>query len=359
MVVLFARAARALATDRFDPAIRHGLRFLREAHRDPATGGYAWMLAFRDGAWRASDADNQCYGLVHAMLAYAHAAMAGVGEATDWIAEISDTMDRHLWEEAHGLYADVASADWSRVDPYRGQNANMHGCEALMAAHAATGEPRYLARAARIAEALCVRQAASTGGLVWEHYRADWTADWSYNKGDFSNGYRPWGFQPGHQTEWTKLLLQLHARRPEAWMLDRARGPRAWRPRLCARARPVGRQRGKVFLGPDRVGCRRRPACPRDRRWLVLGAARQAVALLLGPSGRPCAGVVAQARGRRQCPDRRRQGQRRKGLSRRRRVLRPSGAVPGRAKYELNCRLTRVGRHGWPGLWRRTCGDGS
>jgi mannose/cellobiose epimerase-like protein (N-acyl-D-glucosamine 2-epimerase family) len=236
MVVLFAMAARALATDRFDPAIRHGLRFLREAHRDPATGGYAWMLAFRDGAWRASDADNQCYGLVHAMLAYAHAAMAGVGEATDWIAEISDTMDRHLWEEAHGLYADVASADWSRVDPYRGQNANMHGCEALMAAHAATGEPRYLARAARIAEALCVRQAASTGGLVWEHYRADWTADWSYNKGDFSNGYRPWGFQPGHQTEWTKLLLQLHARRPEAWMLDRARAlfdvamDRAWDP---------------------------------------------------------------------------------------------------------------------------------
>jgi mannose/cellobiose epimerase-like protein (N-acyl-D-glucosamine 2-epimerase family) len=234
MVVSFAMAARALGTDRFDAAIRHGLRFLREAHRDPETGGYAWTLVFRDGAWRPADAENQCYGLVHTMLAYAHAAMAGVAEATGWLDELWTTMDRHLWEERHGLYADVARPDWSRIDPYRGQNANMHGCEALLAAHAATGEERYLDRAARIAASLCVDRAALTGGLVWEHYRGDWSPDWTYNKGDFSNGYRPWGFQPGHQTEWTKLLLQLHARRPEPWMAARARAlfdaaaARAW-----------------------------------------------------------------------------------------------------------------------------------
>ena len=236
MVVSFAMAARALETDRFDGAIRHGLRFLRDVHRDPRTGGYAWMVAFRDGAWRASEPENQCYGLVHVMLAYAHAAMAGVTEARGWLEELDATMDARLWEEAHGLYADVASADWSVTDPYRGQNANMHGCEALLAAHAATGASRYLDRAARIAEALCLRLADQTGGLVWEHYHPGWAPDWNYAKGDFSNGYRPWGFQPGHQTEWTKLLLQLHARRPEGWMLARARGlfdtavARAWDP---------------------------------------------------------------------------------------------------------------------------------
>lgn len=48
MVVAFAMAARALGTDRFDAAIRHGLRFLREVHRDARTGGYAWTLVFRD-----------------------------------------------------------------------------------------------------------------------------------------------------------------------------------------------------------------------------------------------------------------------------------------------------------------------
>jgi mannose/cellobiose epimerase-like protein (N-acyl-D-glucosamine 2-epimerase family) len=223
MVVSFAMAARVLETDRFDDAIRHGLRFLRDVHRDPRTGGYAWMVAFRDGAWRASEPENQCYGMVHVMLAYAHAVMAGVAEARAWLDEVEATMDARLWEDAHGLYADVASADWSTLDPYRGQNANMHGCEALLAAYDATGAARHLERATRIARALCQRLAGRTGGLIWEHYRADWTPDWNYAKGDFSNGYRPWGFQPGHQTEWTKLLLQLFARRPEDWMLARAR----------------------------------------------------------------------------------------------------------------------------------------
>jgi len=236
MVVSFAMAARARGTTAYDDAIAHGLAFLRTAHRDAATGGYAWQLAWRDGAWRPADATNQCYGLVHVLLAYAHAAMAGVTAARGWIDEVVATLDRHLWDEAQGLFADEASADWSRIDPYRGQNANMHGCEAFLAAHAATGDPAHLARAMRIAAAICERQAALTGGWVWEHYAADWSVDWTYNKGDFSNGYRPWGFQPGHQTEWTKLLLQLHARAPAPWLPARAAAlfdaamARAWDP---------------------------------------------------------------------------------------------------------------------------------
>src|SRR4051794_1618131 len=30
--------------------LRHGLAFLRDAHRDPATGGYAWQLHWENGA---------------------------------------------------------------------------------------------------------------------------------------------------------------------------------------------------------------------------------------------------------------------------------------------------------------------
>mgnify|MGYP006169782331 CR=1 FL=1 len=123
---------------------------------------------------------------------------------------------------AHGLYADEATADW-QVLPYRGQNANMHLCEALLAAYDATGETRYLDRAALLAEHITVRQAALADGLVWEHYRADWSVDWDYNKDDKSNIFRPWGFQPGHLTEWAKLLLLLDQRRPRADHLPRAR----------------------------------------------------------------------------------------------------------------------------------------
>ncbi len=67
------------------------------------------------------------------------------------------------------------------------------------------------------------RQAPLAGGLIWEHYNPNWSIDWEYNKGDRSNIFRPWGFQPGHQTEWAKLLLILDRHRPEAWHLTRAR----------------------------------------------------------------------------------------------------------------------------------------
>ena len=50
------------------------------------------------------------------------------------------------------------------------------------------------------------RQAAKADGLVWEHYDRDWNVDWDYHRDDPKHLFRPWGFQPGHQTEWAKLL---------------------------------------------------------------------------------------------------------------------------------------------------------
>ncbi|WP_250862503.1 AGE family epimerase/isomerase, partial [Caballeronia sp. INML3] len=91
-------------------------------------------------------------------------------------------METHFWDAAHGLYKDEASADW-KVSDYRGQNANMHTCEAFLAAFEATGEARYLDRAALLADNMVNRQAALAGGLVWEHYKPDWSVDWDYNKG--------------------------------------------------------------------------------------------------------------------------------------------------------------------------------
>jgi mannose/cellobiose epimerase-like protein (N-acyl-D-glucosamine 2-epimerase family) len=57
---------------------------------------------------------------------------------------------------------------------------------------------------------------------VWEHYRPDWSVDWDYNFNDRSNIFKPWGFQPGHQTEWAKLLLILESYAPEPWYLPKA-----------------------------------------------------------------------------------------------------------------------------------------
>ncbi|KQV90288.1 N-acylglucosamine 2-epimerase [Massilia sp. Root351] len=208
-------------------AVRHGVDFLRNAHRDPHTGGYAWQLEWKDGARRVLDGDNHCYGLAFVMLAYSHALAAGVEQARGWMDETFALMERRFWQADHGLYADQASADWSVLDGYRGQNANMHACEALLAAYEASGEQRYLHRAEQLAYNITVRQAALAGGMIWEHYRADWSVDWDYNRDDKSNIFRPWGYQPGHFTEWAKLLLimERHADALAAasdWLAPRA-----------------------------------------------------------------------------------------------------------------------------------------
>ena len=199
-------------------ALRHGLRYLREAHRDAKTGGYAWTI--RDGV--PEDRTNHCYGVAFVLLAYSSALQAGLAEARGWMDETWTLLERRYWAAEAGLYRDEASPDWV-FSGYRGQNANMHMCEAMLAAYDASREPRYLDRAYTLADHMTRRQAAKAGGLVWEHYDRDWEVDWEYHKDDPKHLFRPWGFQPGHQTEWAKLLLILARHRPEAWLLPKAK----------------------------------------------------------------------------------------------------------------------------------------
>ncbi|MEZ5447590.1 MAG: AGE family epimerase/isomerase [Thiolinea sp.] len=200
--------------------VRHGLRYLEQVHRQPASagGGYAWLLG-REGV---QDGTNHCYGLAFVMLAGATALLAGVEEGRATLESAWELLEQHFWDEQHGLYRDEASADFSVVAPYRGQNANMHSCEALLWAYEATHEPRYLQRAALLADNITRRQAAKAGGLIWEHYDADWNVDWDYNRDNPKHLFRPWGFQPGHQTEWAKLLLILQRHDPADWRVTRA-----------------------------------------------------------------------------------------------------------------------------------------
>ena len=224
----YAMAAREFGDDAalqrdYLEAARHGLRYLRQVHRDPRSGGYAWTI--RDGV--AEDRTNHAYGLAFVLLAYATALKAGIGEAAPWLDETWDLLESRFWDGAAGLYRDEADADW-HVGDYRGQNANMHLCEALLAAYEASADRRYFDRALQLADNMTRRQAAKAGGLVWEHYDRDWNVDWDYHRDDPKHLFRPWGFQPGHQTEWAKLLLIIdrHARArgtPVDWLAPTAR----------------------------------------------------------------------------------------------------------------------------------------
>ena len=222
----YAMAAREFADDalagEYLDAVEHGLRYLRDVHRDAGSGGYAWTL--RDG--RPEDETRHAYGVAFVLLACASAHKAGIDTAA-WMDETWSLLETRFWDGDAGLYRDEADRDWL-FSGYRGQNANMHLCEALIAAFEASGEARYLDRALLLADHMTRRQAALAGGLVWEHYDSAWNVDWDYHRDDPKHLFRPWGFQPGHQIEWAKLLILLRehlAGRGNApsWMLPTAR----------------------------------------------------------------------------------------------------------------------------------------
>ena len=219
LVMNYCRAYLHWQEPRHLQLAEHGLAYLREVHWNDQRKGYEWTL--QDN--RPIDQTNHCYGLAFVVLAYASCLEAGLAGAEQSLYESWDLMEKHFWQAGQGLYADEATPDWSVIGRYRGQNANMHSCEAMLAAFRATGDKVFLDRAYRLAKTVTVDLAAKADGLIWEHYTGSLDIDWEYNQADPKNLYRPWGFQPGHQTEWAKLLLILHRYRPEAWMPERAR----------------------------------------------------------------------------------------------------------------------------------------
>ena len=216
----FAAAAMVLDEPRYLEGARHGLAFLQAHHRQ-ADGGYAWVLDGHD----VVDPHRHAYGHAFILLAAATAAKAGIDDARPLVEDLFDLIEARFRESAAGLYVDVIGpGNWSAIDPYRGQNANMHMCEAMLAAYETTRASKYLDRAHSLARRICLDLAKPSQGLIWEHYHTDWTHDWTYNVSDPKHLFRPFGYLPGHFLEWTKLLLLLNRHRPEPWMTERAAG---------------------------------------------------------------------------------------------------------------------------------------
>ena len=197
-------------------AIR-GLDYLQSMHRQP-TGHYAWVI--EDG--KVTDGRAMAYGHAFVMLAAASCVQAGIVEAAEIIDQVWQFMEEHFWDADGQAYADELDSTLTVLDPYRGQNANMHTCEALLAAWQATHQTRYLERAELLAQRFAVELAAANDNMIWEHYDTQWQPDMQYNIDKPDDLFKPWGFQPGHQVEWTKLLLTLNQESPNPVWVKRA-----------------------------------------------------------------------------------------------------------------------------------------
>ena len=251
--------------------IDHGVKALRQHHRDAKHGGYFWSF----DAAGPRERDKLAYGHGFVMLAAASAKCAGHPDAVALLADISEVIDKRFWEAGPGASAEEFREDWSSFSSYRGQNANMHLTEALMAAFETTNERGYLTKAESIAALLLREKAAGENWRVPEHFDAQWKIDRDYSGSDM---FRPASTTPGHSLEWARLALQLWelGERRLAWLPPAARA-------LFLEATSSGwdRATGGFYYTLD---WRRRPAI-RDRLWWPCCEAIGAAAFLQGLDG--------------------------------------------------------------------------
>ncbi|MBD8078695.1 AGE family epimerase/isomerase [Cellulosimicrobium arenosum] len=190
----------------------HGLRAVLV---DATYGGW---VASRGPAARPGDVDRSEEGPVDGTKsAYAHAfvvlaAASGTIAGRDGARELLDAalavLDERFWEPGENLHVDEWSRDWSALDEYRGVNANMHSVEALLAAHDATGDARWLDRAASIADRV-IGWAATNDWRIPEHFDTSWNPLPEFNADRPRDPFKPYGSTPGHGLEWARLLLQV------------------------------------------------------------------------------------------------------------------------------------------------------
>ncbi len=201
-----------------DEIVDHGMRYIWEKHRDARHGGYVWSLD-DDGVTNGA---KQAYGHAFVLLAASSAKLVGHPLADQMIADVTGIINARFWDEKSGSVKDEYNQDWSQLLPYRGQNANMHMTEALMAAFEATGNRDYLGKAERIAELIIARNAVPLGHRVAEHFDQHWVLDKNYEGNEM---FRPSGTTPGHWLEWARLLYQLWVlgEKRHSWMTGAAR----------------------------------------------------------------------------------------------------------------------------------------
>jgi mannose/cellobiose epimerase-like protein (N-acyl-D-glucosamine 2-epimerase family) len=89
-VFVNAVAATELKDTHYTTSVEHGLQYLRTAHRNSDTGGYAWTL---EGG-EVEDATYHCYGVAFVLLAYSAAFSSGMTETREYIEETWELLER-------------------------------------------------------------------------------------------------------------------------------------------------------------------------------------------------------------------------------------------------------------------------
>ena len=162
-------------------------------------------------------ADKICYAHAFVILAGTSATLIGRPKGPELLEKALAAYNKHFWDDETGLAVDTWNTEFTKLDPYRGLNANMHTTEAFLAVADVTGDEEYRRRAGRIIDHV-VGWAANNEWRIPEHFHEDWTPDLDCNRDKPDDQFKPFGATPGHGIEWARLITQyaLSSDRDEA-----------------------------------------------------------------------------------------------------------------------------------------------
>lgn len=186
-----------------------------EALADVALKGLMGELYDEDhGGWYAGIAadgeilpDKQCYAHAFVILAATSAYLAKRPKAKELLKSAIAAYDAYFWEGEKGLSVDTWNTEFTKLDEYRGMNANMHSVEAFLAVADALGDENYRIRAGRIIN-FVIGWARDNEYRIPEHFTSDWIPDLECNKDKPDDCFKPYGATPGHGIEWARLIVQ-------------------------------------------------------------------------------------------------------------------------------------------------------
>jgi mannose/cellobiose epimerase-like protein (N-acyl-D-glucosamine 2-epimerase family) len=165
-------------------------------------GWYAGVTA--DGAILPS---KQCYAHAFVILAATSALLAERPYARELLNQALSLYDLRFWDEAEGLACDTWNTEFTKLDDYRGLNANMHTVEAFLAVADAAGLEAYRVRAGKIIQRV-IGWASENDWRIPEHFTREWVPNLECNKDHPADPFKPYGATPGHGIEWARLITQ-------------------------------------------------------------------------------------------------------------------------------------------------------
>jgi sulfoquinovose isomerase len=190
--------------------------------RDELSGG--WLTSVDDAG--DSPDEKACYTHAFVVLAASSAAVAGLSGADNLLTNALELWELRFFDDIAGMFVDSWNRDFTRLDDYRGVNANMHGVEALLAAADVTGDQALRDRALGIARRVALEFAEPHAWRIPEHFDSHWHPQLEHNRDRPDDQFQPYGATVGHGLEWSRLLLHLEASLsdPPDWLLPAAQG---------------------------------------------------------------------------------------------------------------------------------------